>query len=84
MSLDLSPEAMKAWSQNLGHSDVLTTFTSYGSIPTSRQGELIRASARQSKGAKPLQDDELAGLWQALKAHLRDGAGNAGDGGPKI
>jgi hypothetical protein len=28
MTLDLSPEAMKAWSQNLGHTDVLTTFTS--------------------------------------------------------
>lgn len=33
MTLDLSPEAMKAWSQNLGHADVLTTFTSYGSFP---------------------------------------------------
>ena len=30
MTLDLSPEEMKALSQNLGHSDVLTTFTSYG------------------------------------------------------
>ncbi|TNC66559.1 hypothetical protein [Rubellimicrobium roseum] len=30
MALELSPEEMKAWSQNLGHSDVLTTFTSYG------------------------------------------------------
>lgn len=42
MSLNLSPEAMKAWSQNLGHADVLTTFTSYGTVPTHRQGELIR------------------------------------------
>ena len=30
MTLDLTPEEMKAWSQNLGHADVLTTFTSYG------------------------------------------------------
>jgi integrase len=44
MTLDLSPEAMKAWSQNLGHADVLTTFTSYGNVPAHRQGELIRAS----------------------------------------
>lgn len=43
MALNLSPEAMKAWSQNLGHSDVLTTFTSYGGVPAHRQGELIRA-----------------------------------------
>jgi hypothetical protein len=35
---------MKAWSQNLGHADVLTTFTSYGNLPSHRQGELIRQS----------------------------------------
>lgn len=44
MTLDLSPEQMKAWSQNLGHSDVLTTFTSYGNVPVHRQGALIRAA----------------------------------------
>jgi integrase len=43
MNLGFSPEQMKALSQNLGHADVLTTFTSYGSVPTHRQGELIRA-----------------------------------------
>ena len=43
MTLGLSPEEMKAWSQNLGHADVLTTFTSYGTVPAHRQGELIRA-----------------------------------------
>lgn len=46
MTLNLSPEAMKAWSQNLGHSDVLTTFTSYGQVPVHRQGELIRAKRK--------------------------------------
>jgi integrase len=45
MTMNLSPEAMKAWSQNLGHADVMTTFTSYGSVPAHRQGELIRSSA---------------------------------------
>lgn len=44
MALDMSPEQMKAWSQNLGHSDVLTTFTSYGSVPVHRQGSLIKAT----------------------------------------
>lgn len=43
-TLNLSPEQMKAWSQNLGHADVMTTFTSYGQLPTHRQGELIRQS----------------------------------------
>jgi len=33
---------MKAWSQNLGHEDVLTTFRSYGSVASTRQAEIIR------------------------------------------
>jgi site-specific recombinase XerD len=49
-TLNLSPEQMKAWSQNLGHADVLTTFTSYGQIPTHRQGELIRQSGDRNEG----------------------------------
>ena len=39
-----SPEAVKAWSQNLGHESPLTTFTSYGTIATERQGELVRTA----------------------------------------
>jgi len=30
-------EAIKAWSQNLGHSNVLTTLTSYGTLPNEIQ-----------------------------------------------
>ncbi len=37
-----SPEEFKAWSQNLGHEHVMTTFTSYGAVATSRQAEIIR------------------------------------------
>jgi integrase len=37
-----SPEEFKAWSQNLGHEQVLTTFLSYGSVATDRQGAIIR------------------------------------------
>jgi integrase len=36
-----TPEEFKAWSQNIGHDGVLTTFTSYGPVPTYRQGEII-------------------------------------------
>jgi integrase len=46
-SLDLSAEQMKAWSQNLGHDDVLTTFCSYGTLPPGRQGQIIRGLARR-------------------------------------
>jgi integrase len=35
-------ESFKAWSQNLGHAGVLTTFTSYGSVPPQKQAQLIR------------------------------------------
>lgn len=37
-----TPEQFKSWSQNLGHDDVLTTFTSYGNVPAHRQAEVIR------------------------------------------
>lgn len=37
-----TPEAFKAWSQNLGHEHVLTTLTSYGTVAPHRQAELIR------------------------------------------
>jgi integrase len=40
-----TPEQYKAWSQNLGHEHVLTTFTSYGNVSSHRQAEIIRAMA---------------------------------------
>ena len=36
-----TPEEFKAWSQNLSHDQVLTTFTSYGQVDARRQGQLI-------------------------------------------
>jgi integrase len=42
MAMNLTPAQMKAVSQSLGHADVLTTFTSYGQLPTHQQSELIR------------------------------------------
>lgn len=41
-----TPETFKAWSQNLGHERVLTTFTSYGRVSPQRQAELIRDLGR--------------------------------------
>lgn len=37
-----SPEDFKAWSQNLGHEGVLTTFYSYGEVQPQRQAEIIQ------------------------------------------
>lgn len=40
-----TPEQFKAWSQNLGHEGVLTTFLSYGQVASRRQGEIMRSVA---------------------------------------
>lgn len=37
-----TPEQFKAWSQNLGHEQVMTTFTSYGYVQPVRQGEVLK------------------------------------------
>lgn len=61
MSLNLSPEVMKkAWSQNLRHADVLTTFTSYGSIPAHLQGQLIRQSEQLARPGEPTSAEKAA------------------------
>lgn len=49
-----TPEDFKAWSQNLGHEQVLTTFTSYGSVPSHRQGEIITALGQKTGGPAPI------------------------------
>jgi hypothetical protein len=43
--LKLNAEQFKAWSQNLGHEQCLTTFSSYGTLPPHRQAEIIRGLA---------------------------------------
>lgn len=49
--LQLSPEQLKAWSQNMGHDSVLTTIGSYGPISVERQQELISGLGRPSPAA---------------------------------
>jgi integrase len=44
-------EHFKAWSQNLGHEQITTTLTSYGSMSPHRQGELVRSMAGVEKRA---------------------------------
>jgi len=69
MSLNLSVEELKAWSQNLGHSDVTTTLTSYGTIPDHRQGELIRATRAGSAGggaAGRMSEADIVALARAV------------------
>ncbi len=51
-----SPEDYKAWSQNLGHDNVLTTFNSYGSVAPGRQMELIERFRKRA--SLPLDGDD--------------------------
>lgn len=44
-----TPEEYKAWSQNLGHDHVLTTFSSYGDVGSYRQAEIIRAFSERGE-----------------------------------
>lgn len=60
-----TPEALKSWSQNLGHDEVLTTLTSYGAVPASRQAELI---ASVGMAEDPLRDRIAMAVSQALQA----------------
>jgi hypothetical protein len=57
-----TPEAFKAWSQNLGHENVLTTFASYGQVATPRQAELMRELGSQS--AKSPIPEPWNGCWR--------------------
>lgn len=69
MTLDMSPEAMKAWSQNLGHAEVLTTFTSYGQVAAHRQGELIRGAGQRDSSLQRLSGEQIT-LLKSIAARL--------------
>jgi hypothetical protein len=42
----------KAWSQNLGHDHVMTTFSSYGDVGSYRQAEIIRAFSERADASQ--------------------------------
>ena len=61
-----TPEEFKAWSQNLGHEQVLTTFSSYGNVGGDRQAELIRRLGQKSE-APAFDRVTIERVMQALK-----------------
>ena len=69
------PEEFKAWSQNLGHEGVMTTFTSYGTVSPERQCEIIQDLEIKSD---PDVADEA--MCRALKKVLTDMGIKAGAG----
>jgi integrase/recombinase XerC len=54
-----TPEEFKAWSQNLGHENALTTFRSYGEVAHDRQAEIIRTLGSPRR-ADPSGVEEIA------------------------
>jgi len=71
-SICKTPEVFKAWSQNLGHEGVLTTFLSYGEIASHRQSEIIRALGISQQVVKSEVDEIAEAVFRKLQ--------NAGEG----
>jgi hypothetical protein len=63
-----TPEDFKAWSQNLGHDKVLTTFLSYGQVESPRQGAIIRGLG----GPQPTKQTDVNELAKAIARKIRD------------
>ena len=63
-----SPEQFKAWSQNLGHEKVLTTFLSYGEVACQRQGEIIRGLTIPQQAMQ----SDVSELAKAIARELRN------------
>lgn len=61
-----TPEEFKAWSQNLGHEQVLTTFSSYGTVATNRQAEIITHLREQSGDDSGLSRDAVTAIAAIL------------------
>ena len=66
MQLNLTVMQLKAWSQNLGHSDLLTTLTSYGAVPVHKQGELIRELGKPAAQIDPAVVAQVVAAMQQL------------------
>ncbi|MDO9011631.1 MAG: tyrosine-type recombinase/integrase [Gallionella sp.] len=64
-----TPEAFKAWSQNLGHEKVMTTFLNYGEVAYQRQGEIIKGMATSKQDNRAMEASELA---KALMLEMRN------------
>jgi integrase len=60
-----TPEEFKAWSQNLGHEQVLTTFTSYGEVQPQKQSEIF-------KELRTPKEEELNSIQQIAEAVAKE------------
>lgn len=67
-----SPEEFKAWSQNLGHEKVLTTFLNYGSVACDRQGEIIRGLTASKQPGQSNVDDIAEAVFRKFRGSSVD------------
>lgn len=63
-----TPEDFKAWSQNLGHEGVMTTFLSYGQVAQHRQGEILKQLAIPQHNP----DADIQQLARVMMQQFRD------------
>lgn len=63
-----SAEEFKAWSQNLGREQVLTTFLSYGRVTPTRQCEIVRSLAKPVSTSS----NDFDAMADALVRRLQD------------
>lgn len=63
-----TPEDFKAWSQNLGHQGVLTTFLSYGSVSNQRQGDIIQGLTSQKLSQQPSTEEIVKAVVRELSS----------------
>lgn len=60
-------EALKAWSQNLGHEKVLITLLNYGQVATDRQGEIMQEMARPRNSVQSNADEIAEAVFRKLR-----------------
>jgi integrase len=65
-----TPEQFKAWSQNLGHEKVLTTFLSYGEVACHRQGEIIRNLVTPQRSISTDADEIAEAIFKKLNPSI--------------
>lgn len=63
----ISPEEFKAWSQNLGHEQVLTTLMSYGTVATDRQGDIMRRLGTAREADRPEVEDIAEAIFKRFR-----------------
>jgi len=58
----------QAWSQNLGHEQVLMTFLSYGHVESPRQGEVIQGPGETRKPAESSAEEIAEAVFKRLQS----------------